>query len=72
MKNSRHKKESLSMAWTREQRYQDYSNYSETLIDGLEKQADTSRYKPKFHISPKSGLLNDPNGFSFFDGQWHF
>lgn len=71
MKNSRHKKESLSMARTREQRYQDYSNYSETLIDGLEKQADTSRYKPKFHISPKSGLLNDPNGFSFFDGQWH-
>ncbi|CAM4320189.1 sucrose-6-phosphate hydrolase [Weissella hellenica] len=59
------------MAWTREQRYRHYSSYSTTLIDSLEKQAATSQYKPKFHISPKSGLLNDPNGFSFFDGQWH-
>lgn len=25
----------------------------------------------KFHIQPLSGLLNDPNGFSYLDGTWH-
>ena len=28
-------------------------------------------YKPKYHISPKFGLLNDPNGLSYFNGEYH-
>lgn len=59
------------MTWTREKRYQSYSAYSETVIQNLEKQVATSIYKPGFHISPMSGLLNDPNGFSYYNGNWH-
>lgn len=37
----------------------------------LERQAKTSVYRPHYHIYPLSGLLNDPNGFSYFNNQWH-
>lgn len=28
-------------------------------------------FAPHFHISPEKGLLNDPNGLSFFKGEYH-
>ncbi len=28
-------------------------------------------HRPQWHISPPQGLLNDPNGFVFHDGQYH-
>src|SRR5699024_10115923 len=31
--------------------------------------ADTSR--PLFHLSPRAGWMNDPNGFSFYNGEYH-
>lgn len=27
--------------------------------------------RPLFHLSPMAGWMNDPNGFSFYDGQYH-
>ena len=27
--------------------------------------------KPLFHVSAPTGWINDPNGFSFYDGQIH-
>ena len=27
--------------------------------------------RPAFHLSPRIGWLNDPNGFSFYDGKYH-
>ena len=30
-----------------------------------------SRYRQIFHIQPHTGLLNDPNGFSYINGRWH-
>ena len=27
--------------------------------------------RPSFHLSPRCGWLNDPNGFSFYKGQYH-
>lgn len=27
--------------------------------------------RPAFHLSPRVGWMNDPNGFSFFDGKYH-
>ncbi|SDB92102.1 glycoside hydrolase family 32 protein [Acinetobacter boissieri] len=29
------------------------------------------RYRPTWHLSPVAGLLNDPNGFIQFNGQYH-
>ncbi len=27
--------------------------------------------RPEFHLSPRCGWMNDPNGFSFYQGQYH-
>ena len=27
--------------------------------------------RPGFHLSARAGWMNDPNGFSFHDGQYH-
>ena len=27
--------------------------------------------RPSFHLSPRCGWLNDPNGFSYYKGQYH-
>lgn len=44
-----------------------YKNYIEELKDFVKK----SEYLPKYHIYPPCGLLNDPNGLSYFGGQYH-
>lgn len=31
---------------------------------------DTSLWRPLYHVAPPYGLLNDPNGFSYFAGQY--
>mgnify|MGYP003211071091 FL=1 len=30
------------------------------------------RWYPRFHIAPRVGWCNDPNGFAYFGGQYHF
>ena len=59
------------MAWTREKRYRSYTSWPQKELTALRQQAARSPFKPGYHISPRSGLLNDPNGFSYFNGQWH-
>ena len=27
--------------------------------------------RPDFHLSPRTGWMNDPNGFSWHDGKYH-
>ena len=27
--------------------------------------------RPSFHLSTRTGWLNDPNGFSYYNGEYH-
>lgn len=59
------------MQWTDELRYLPYSKWSAAKLLELQHQAANSNYQLKYHIRPTSGLLNDPNGFSYFNDKWH-
>lgn len=59
------------MEWTRAQRYTPYAKWSAGKLLSLQSQADNSTYQMRYHIRPSSGLLNDPNGFSYFNGYYH-
>ena len=59
------------MTWTTAERYRSYKSYSEDEKTKLRALAKKSPWRSTFHIEPETGLLNDPNGFSFFNGKWH-
>lgn len=59
------------MEWTQENRYRPYSEWSDDYVKDLKKQVDASNWRTNYHIQTETGLLNDPNGFSYFNGKWH-
>lgn len=61
----------LQMEWTTAKRYQKYNEWDADYLLNLQAQADRSQYQLHYHIRPSSGLLNDPNGFSYFNNAWH-
>lgn len=58
------------MAFTTEERYRAYADWSADYIEKIKKNTENSPWRTNFHIEPPHGLLNDPNGFSFFNGKW--
>ena len=50
--------------WTTALRYRPYHLWDKEYTKTLEEQVQQSTWRLDFHIQPKSGLLNDPNGFS--------
>ncbi|WP_152658553.1 sucrose-6-phosphate hydrolase [Oceanobacillus sp. CFH 90083] len=61
----------LITEWTTPLRYKPYHQWSKAYQDRLASIIQKSDWKQAFHIQPKTGLLNDPNGFSFYNGKWH-
>lgn len=59
------------MEWTRAKRYTPYAKWSAGKLLSLQSEAANSSYQMRYHIRPLSGLLNDPNGFSYFNGNYH-
>lgn len=57
--------------WTREQRYRRVEHVEQDEIMELKKKVDRCPYRQQFHIQPNTGLLNDPNGFSYYNGEYH-
>ncbi|EPH98341.1 sucrose-6-phosphate hydrolase [Enterococcus faecalis 13-SD-W-01] len=61
----------LKTTWTKEERYRPYEKWNPNHLRSLEKAAERSLWRLGYHIQPQTGLLNDPNGFSYFDHKWH-
>ena len=55
----------------REVRYRPYEDWSTEELAKINNNVKKSPWHVSYHIEPKSGLLNDPNGFSFFNGKIH-
>ncbi|MFD2829481.1 sucrose-6-phosphate hydrolase [Corticicoccus populi] len=59
------------MEWTRSLSYKPYNQWSKSYHRELISEIQNSEWKLAFHILPETGLLNDPNGFSYYNGEWH-
>ena len=55
--------------WTREEKYRYLKDPQE--VKELYDRISVSEYRQTYHIQPVTGLLNDPNGFVWFDNRWH-
>ncbi|ANS87801.1 MULTISPECIES: sucrose-6-phosphate hydrolase [Vibrionaceae] len=61
----------LNSSWTVEERYCRIEQISNDSIDAMVKQRKQDSGYPSYHIAPKFGLLNDPNGLCYFNGEHH-
>lgn len=61
---------STEKKWTRAERYRPYQEWSTDHMTTLHNTIAQSTWRLGYHIQPVTGLLNDPNGFSFFNGKW--
>lgn len=57
--------------WTTKLRYLPYKDWPDQQIKDIQTKIAQSHWRLGYHIQPSTGLLNDPNGFSYFNGQWH-
>lgn len=46
-------------------------NKLETANVYIQKHKETVKHRPLFHFTPEIGWMNDPNGFSFYQGEYH-
>lgn len=49
-----------------------YQTSEKEALDKQIKEVQKSQYRPKYHIYPKVGLMNDPNGLAYYNGKYHF
>lgn len=59
------------MEWTREQRYRRLEEANPGEIEELKEKVTSCDWRQTYHIQPEIGLLNDPNGFSYYNGEYH-
>lgn len=51
-------------------RYKAYADWTAEEITTIKENVARSPWHTTYHIEPKTGLLNDPNGFSYFNGKY--
>ncbi|WP_394238958.1 glycoside hydrolase family 32 protein [Niallia oryzisoli] len=59
------------MEWTKEERYRALEDVTVEELTALEKIVNECPWRQSYHIQPVTGLLNDPNGFSYYNGEYH-
>ena len=58
------------MARYTEPKYRTIYEAKENELKMLREKSADSKWKPAFHIHPQFGLLNDPNGLAYFNGEF--
>ncbi|EHJ53350.1 sucrose-6-phosphate hydrolase [Streptococcus macacae] len=53
-----------------ELRYRPYEDWTKEEIKNIRENVERSPWHATYHIEPKTGLLNDPNGFSYYKGKF--
>ena len=56
------------MKMSREQKYRLIEEAGEEELTLLKQQVKQSPWRQAYHIQPHTGLLNDPNGFAYYQG----
>ena len=51
--------------------YRTINEAKEGELEQLEERSKSDYWKPEFHIHPSFGLMNDPNGLAYFNGEYH-
>jgi beta-fructofuranosidase len=59
------------MEWHKEKKYRRIEDISKEEFELLVSRVNSCPWRQAYHIQPISGLLNDPNGFSFYNGEYH-
>ncbi len=59
------------MKMTREQKYRFLEEVEPAELEQLQHKIDASLWRQQYHIQPTMGLLNDPNGFAYYNGYYH-
>ena len=57
--------------WTKEERNQILNERDEDRLYELHEKIKQSPWRCTYHVQTVTGLMNDPNGFSFYQNQWH-
>ncbi|MYL32154.1 sucrose-6-phosphate hydrolase [Pontibacillus yanchengensis] len=55
----------------RQNRFVPLSDVSADYLKDIEQKTKTDEFYPSYHIAPHHGLLNDPNGLAFYNGEHH-
>lgn len=53
------------------EKYTYYTEEWNEYLSLLENQVKKSVFLPKYHLYPKTGLMNDPNGLCFYNNEYH-
>lgn len=59
------------MTWSKKNRYRLINDAKNGELENLEKNIKKDFWRQFFHIMPKTGLLNDPNGLAYYDHKYH-
>lgn len=59
------------MSWSNEKRYRALRDMTPEEHTRLTEVVNQSPWRQVYHIQPPIGLLNDPNGFSYYNGAFH-
>lgn len=55
----------------KEPKYRTIFEAKENELEQLRQMSADSSWKPGYHIHPQYGLINDPNGLAYFNGEFH-